>query len=81
MALCYFALGPGAAETARGNLGHYYAFAGEHAERIAAAAATDEAAIRARVDAFAAAGVDELICFPASPDPGQVDLLAAAVLD
>ena len=38
--------------------------------------ATDPAAARAR---FAAAGADELILIPCSPDPGQVDLLAEAV--
>jgi hypothetical protein len=31
-------------------------------------------------DAFAAAGADELIYFPTSTDPAQVDLLADAVL-
>jgi alkanesulfonate monooxygenase SsuD/methylene tetrahydromethanopterin reductase-like flavin-dependent oxidoreductase (luciferase family) len=80
MALCYFALGDGAAEAVRANLGHYYAFAGEHAQRIVAGASTDAGSIRGRVEAFRAAGVDELICFPGSPHPDQVDLLAEAVL-
>ena len=31
-------------------------------------------------DAFAAAGADELLYFPCSPDPAQVGLLADAVL-
>jgi hypothetical protein len=31
-------------------------------------------------DAFAEAGANELIYFPTSTDPGQVDLLADAVL-
>ena len=30
--------------------------------------------------AFEQAGADEMICFPCSPDPEQVDLLADAAL-
>jgi hypothetical protein len=43
-------------------------------------AATDAATVKTYVDAFAQAGCDELICFPANPDPGQVELLAEAAL-
>ena len=32
------------------------------------------------VEAFRQAGCDELVLFPCDPDPGQVDLLADAVL-
>jgi hypothetical protein len=32
------------------------------------------------VDAFAAAGCDELVWFPTSSDPAQVELLAEVVL-
>jgi hypothetical protein len=35
--------------------------------------------VRARVQAFAEAGCDELILFPGNPDPDQVDLLADAL--
>ena len=62
------------------TLGDYYGFLGEYAEQIIAGAAKDEGAIRARIAAFDEAGCDEVICFPTSPDPGQVDLLARAVL-
>src|SRR4051812_28264032 len=79
-ALCYFALGYGAEQVARSTLGDYYGFLGEYAERIIAGAATDETAIRELVAAFEQAGVDELVCFPTSADPAQVDLLARAVL-
>lgn len=80
MSLCYFALGDGAAEAADSYLHDYYAFAGDYADQIAAGAATDEDTIRQYVSGFADAGCDELICFPCSKDPRQVDLLADAVL-
>ena len=79
MALIYFSLGARAAEQARATLGAYYAFAGPYADRIVESAATDEAQLREYVDGFAAAGCDELICFPSSSDPAQVELLAAVV--
>jgi len=78
MALMYFALGPDAEHAARENLGDYYAFAGDYAERIIAALPKDEHAVQKAVAEFAQAGVDELICFPTSPDPAQVELLAQA---
>jgi hypothetical protein len=36
--------------------------------------------VKQYVAGFADAGCDELVLFPSSPDPGQVDLLADAVL-
>jgi hypothetical protein len=36
--------------------------------------------VKGFVDAFEAVGCDELILFPTSSDPAQVDLLAEAVL-
>ncbi|MFL5821220.1 MAG: LLM class flavin-dependent oxidoreductase [Solirubrobacteraceae bacterium] len=80
MALCYFALGDAAAQAADSYLHDYYAFAGEYADQIAAGAATDEETIQGYVSGFAEAGCHELICFPCSKDPAQVDLLADAVL-
>lgn len=79
VALCYFALGPGAEDAARAGLGDYYAWLGGIADRIVAAAATDAESARRYVDAFTRAGADELIMFPAATDPGQVDLLAEAI--
>jgi alkanesulfonate monooxygenase SsuD/methylene tetrahydromethanopterin reductase-like flavin-dependent oxidoreductase (luciferase family) len=79
-ALFYYALGDDPEAQARAALGDYYGFLGEYAEMIIDGAAKDEAAIRDRVAAFEQAGCDEVICFPTSPDPGQVDLLARAVL-
>jgi alkanesulfonate monooxygenase SsuD/methylene tetrahydromethanopterin reductase-like flavin-dependent oxidoreductase (luciferase family) len=80
MALFYFALGDDAEEMAARNLGDYYAWLGPYAEQIAQSAAKDEATLKQYLSAFEQAGCDEVICFPASPDPGQVELLARAVL-
>jgi alkanesulfonate monooxygenase SsuD/methylene tetrahydromethanopterin reductase-like flavin-dependent oxidoreductase (luciferase family) len=81
IALCYFALGENAQEAADHDLRHYYGWLGDEiAGQIAGSAATDEDTIRGYRDAFAEAGADELICFPTSTDPAQVDLLADAAL-
>lgn len=77
-ALGYYALGDGAQGATRGYLTDYYAFLGEYADMIAAGALTSRDAIRAAVQSFEAVGCDELILFPCSPDPGQVDLLREA---
>ncbi len=79
MALFYFALGDGAEQAARENLGDYYAFLGDVAEQIVQSAATDEDTVKTYLAAFEDAGADEVICFPASTDHGQVELLARAV--
>jgi alkanesulfonate monooxygenase SsuD/methylene tetrahydromethanopterin reductase-like flavin-dependent oxidoreductase (luciferase family) len=79
MALCYFALGEHAEEDAREDLLDYYGYVGDGAEQIVAGAAKDETAVKERLSAFEEAGVDEVICFPTSTDPEQVDLLARAV--
>jgi alkanesulfonate monooxygenase SsuD/methylene tetrahydromethanopterin reductase-like flavin-dependent oxidoreductase (luciferase family) len=80
MALFYFALGDGAEEAAREDLLDYYAWLGAYAEQIVASAATDEATVRRYLSAYEEAGADEVMCFPASRDPAQVELLAAAAL-
>lgn len=80
VALAYFALGEGAAEAADGYLRHYYEWLGEYAAMVADSAATDVETVKQYVAGFADAGCDELVLFPSSPDPGQVDLLADAVL-
>lgn len=80
MALAYFSLGDSAEEDARAGLGDYYAWLGEKAaEMIVAGAAKSEEAVKGQVAAYETAGCDELILFPSSSDPGQVDLLADAV--
>jgi alkanesulfonate monooxygenase SsuD/methylene tetrahydromethanopterin reductase-like flavin-dependent oxidoreductase (luciferase family) len=78
MALFYFALGDGAEQAARHALGNYYAFLGDYADQIVQSAAKDEDTVRGYLSAFESEGVDEVMCFPASADPRQVELLAAA---
>ena len=79
MALAYFSLGDEAEADARANLADYYAWLGEQvAEFIVSAAARDAESVRQSLAAYEAAGCDELILFPASSDPAQVDLLADA---
>lgn len=78
VALFYFVLGDDAEAVARRNLGDYYAFLGEYADRVAQSAARDRDSVKQYLSAFEQAGADEVICFPASPDPGQVELLAEA---
>lgn len=79
-ALLYFALGDDAERMASDNLGHYYAFLGDYAQQIVASAAKDADTVKQYLAAFEAAGADDVICFPASPQVGQVDLLAEAAL-
>jgi alkanesulfonate monooxygenase SsuD/methylene tetrahydromethanopterin reductase-like flavin-dependent oxidoreductase (luciferase family) len=79
MALQYFSLGDRAEETAAANLGHYYAFAGDYASAIADSAAKTPKAVRDVLARYEQAGADEVILFPASADPAQVDLLAEAL--
>jgi hypothetical protein len=80
VALAYFALGDGARGAADAYLLHYYEWLGQYAQMVADSAATDAETVRQSVAGFADAGCDELVMFPSSPDPGQVDLLAEAVL-
>jgi alkanesulfonate monooxygenase SsuD/methylene tetrahydromethanopterin reductase-like flavin-dependent oxidoreductase (luciferase family) len=80
LVLFYFALGDGAEQTAGATLGDYYAFLGDIAKRIVAGAATDADTVRRYLAGFEAAGADEVVCFPTSADPRQVDLLASVAL-
>jgi alkanesulfonate monooxygenase SsuD/methylene tetrahydromethanopterin reductase-like flavin-dependent oxidoreductase (luciferase family) len=79
MVLFYYALGDRAEEHAREDLLDYYAWLGEYAQQIVDSAAKDETTVKQYLSAFEEAGADEVICFPTSIDPEQVDLLAAAV--
>jgi alkanesulfonate monooxygenase SsuD/methylene tetrahydromethanopterin reductase-like flavin-dependent oxidoreductase (luciferase family) len=80
MALFYFALGDDPEGAARASLGDYYSFMGDYADMIVQGAVKDADGLRSIVAAYEEAGADEVICFPASADPAQVDLLADAVL-
>ncbi|MGZ8648981.1 MAG: LLM class flavin-dependent oxidoreductase [Solirubrobacteraceae bacterium] len=74
----YYALGDRAEHAVERCLRDYYG-PGDYTDSIVARAATDAATVRENVQAFAAAGCDELIFFPCDPDPDQVDLLADAL--
>lgn len=79
MGLAYYSLGEQAEAEAKAYLMDYYAFLGEEtAGYIAASAAKDADTVRQYLEAFDAAGCGELILFPSSSDPDQVDLLADA---
>ena len=80
IALFYFALGNDAERVARENIGDYYRWLGEYADQIVESSAKDADTVKQYLSAFEAAGADEVICFPASPDVGQVELLAEAAL-
>jgi alkanesulfonate monooxygenase SsuD/methylene tetrahydromethanopterin reductase-like flavin-dependent oxidoreductase (luciferase family) len=77
--LFYFALGDRPEAQARESLGDYYAFLGDYVDMVVDGAAKDPDTVRGYIAAFEAAGADEVICFPTSSDPAQVDLLAEAV--
>ena len=76
VALGYYGLGPDGPDAARRYLTDYYAFLGPFADQVAAGALTDPDAVTRTAGEFAAAGCDELILFPCSPDLDQVDRLA-----
>jgi alkanesulfonate monooxygenase SsuD/methylene tetrahydromethanopterin reductase-like flavin-dependent oxidoreductase (luciferase family) len=78
--LSYFSLDADPESQTRSTIGDYYSFMPEYAGMIVAGTAKGEDAIRERVQGFADQDCDELILFPASSDPEQVDKLAAAVL-
>jgi alkanesulfonate monooxygenase SsuD/methylene tetrahydromethanopterin reductase-like flavin-dependent oxidoreductase (luciferase family) len=79
MALAYYSLGDRAEEEARAYLTDYYAWLGkEIAEFLVSGAARDTEAVKQYIAIYEAAGCDELILFPSSSDPDQVDLLADA---
>jgi len=77
--LAFFALGPHAQADIDGSIRDYYAWLGEFAAGIAGSVATSEEMVRSYLRAYEGAGCDELILFPSSKDPAQVDLLADAV--
>jgi alkanesulfonate monooxygenase SsuD/methylene tetrahydromethanopterin reductase-like flavin-dependent oxidoreductase (luciferase family) len=80
MSLTYFSLDEDPEQQARRTIGHYYSFMPEYADMVVAGVAKGEDEVKERVRAFQEAGCDELIMFPASSSPEQVDKLAAAVL-
>lgn len=79
LSIGYYALGQGAREHATHYLREYYGFAGPVADRVAQAALTDPGMVRSTMDRMRDSGCDEVILFPCTADPEQVDLLAKAV--
>lgn len=79
MALAYYSLGPDADKNANEKLAHYYAWLGDIGQQIADSAAKDADTVKGYVAAFADAGADELILFPATSEPEQVGLLREAL--
>ncbi len=77
--LSYFSLGEQHTDESLHNLRSYYGFLGDWAEAVATGAPRTPQAVRDRVEAFAAAGVDELIFDPTVADLDQVSLLAEAI--
>jgi alkanesulfonate monooxygenase SsuD/methylene tetrahydromethanopterin reductase-like flavin-dependent oxidoreductase (luciferase family) len=80
LSLTYYALGDDPEADTVASIGHYYEFAGEYREMVVSGTAKGPDEIRERVRAFEEVGCDELIMFPASADPAQVDDLASIVL-
>jgi alkanesulfonate monooxygenase SsuD/methylene tetrahydromethanopterin reductase-like flavin-dependent oxidoreductase (luciferase family) len=80
MSLGYVSLGPDGRAQAQSYLRAYYAFAGPKAEMAAAGAITDPGRLRETIAAYGDAGCDELILFPCTTDPAQLDLIAAEAL-
>ena len=80
-AIGHFALGKHARTVARRYLTDYYGFlGGDAAETIAARALTDTETLQSELNGYAEAGCDELVLFPCSADPDEIDLLARAAL-
>jgi alkanesulfonate monooxygenase SsuD/methylene tetrahydromethanopterin reductase-like flavin-dependent oxidoreductase (luciferase family) len=79
MALAYFSLGPDAEKNAHDYLPHYYEWLGaEQAKMIATGAPKDADGVQELIASFEGHGCDELILFPSTGDPQQVELLADA---
>ena len=80
MAPTYFALSDDPEGDTRRSIGEYSSSSPEYAATIVAVTAKGEDAVRERLDYFREVGVDEVVMFPASPDPRQVDVLARVAL-
>ncbi|MDX1436795.1 MAG: LLM class flavin-dependent oxidoreductase [Anaerolineales bacterium] len=78
--MAYYSLGDDVqAEAGRRYLRGYYEFTGPFAERIAQGLLISPQAIVSLMRGYADAGCDELVLFPTSHDPDQVDRLAEVV--
>ena len=75
----YFGLGDNAAARGSAYLLDYYAFMGDDAKMLAAAAPFTSEAVAGAIDAYAEVGMDELILWPTIPELEQVELLTELI--
>ncbi len=75
----YFAFGEEQARLGAGYLRDYYAFTGPFAERIAQGLLSTPQAIAQFMRGYAEAGCDELVLFPTSSDPVQLEQLVDVI--
>ena len=81
MSLAYFSLSDDAQADAEQGFGGYYAWLGDEMKQmIVDGSAKDADKVREYRDSFAEAGCDELVFFPSSADPQNVERLAEAAL-
>ncbi|MGB3440138.1 MAG: LLM class flavin-dependent oxidoreductase [Actinophytocola sp.] len=80
VSLSYVSLGADASARAGEYLRRYYSYLGQKAEMAVSKVATTPDRLRAVVAEYAEAGCDELVLFPCTSDPEQVDLVAKEVL-
>jgi alkanesulfonate monooxygenase SsuD/methylene tetrahydromethanopterin reductase-like flavin-dependent oxidoreductase (luciferase family) len=80
MSITYFSLARDPETQTRSTIGDYYAFAQQYADAVVDLAAKGADEVRERARAFEEAECDELVFFPSTADPDEVDRLAAAVL-
>jgi alkanesulfonate monooxygenase SsuD/methylene tetrahydromethanopterin reductase-like flavin-dependent oxidoreductase (luciferase family) len=80
LALTYFALGDDPEGDTERSIRDYYSAAPDYADAIVAVTAKGDDAVRERLGYFREVGVDEVVMFPASAEPDQVDLLAQVAL-
>ncbi|MGW2425649.1 LLM class flavin-dependent oxidoreductase [Streptomyces sp. NPDC001709] len=81
VALGYFALGDGAADSARRYLGDCYRNTGPYLHRVVSEALTTPEAVSKAAAAYDQDGCDELVLMPCAADPAQLTALAEAVRD
>lgn len=79
VALTYFGLGPVEEESRHNMLDYYQPMGVQIATMIADSVLRSPEAVRAALDAYREAGVDELVLDASVSDPGQVDLAADVV--
>jgi len=80
VALAYFSLGDTMEQSRRYLIDYYTPMGADMAEMIAGSALRSAEAVAGAIEAFEAAGADELILDPTLADPSQVDLLAEVAL-